>query len=412
MSSLSKTVSSGGAARAPIGVMIVDDSAVIRGLVTRILEAEDDISVVASVGDGARAVKAVQADSDIEVVILDIEMPVMDGLTALPRMLEANPSLKVVMSSTLTLTNADVSLRALSMGAAAYIPKPTSMTGVSGSQEFRRELTDTVRALGDSRRHHAGEPEFVKPKEIAGPGVTGPGVTRPGVTRPGVTRPGVAKAPEQAPDSRPSVYRDKEIVLRESGKMMPLAVAIGSSTGGPQALFDVFKDLGDSIQLPIFITQHMPPKFTMILAERISKVTADRCAEGIDGEKVMDRRIYLAPGDFHMTVSEQKGERTIHLNQDAPENFCRPAVDPMLRSLSAAYGGRVLTVILTGMGTDGYQGSTHIVADGGAVIAQDDETSVVWGMPGAVATGGLCSAVLPLNEIALTIKKLVEGGAS
>ncbi len=391
MSDFANTNTSSGSGRAPINVMIVDDSAVIRGLVARILEAEDDISVVASVGDGARAVKAVQADDKIEVVILDIEMPVMDGLTALPRMLESNPTLKIIMSSTLTLMNADVSLRALSMGAAAYIPKPTSMTGVSGSQEFRRELTDTVRALGDSRRHRAGEPRFVEPRRKA--------------------EPGVAKAPDRAPESRPGVYRDKEIVLREANKMAPLAVAIGSSTGGPQALFDVFKDLGESIRLPIFVTQHMPPKFTAILAERISKVTGNRCAEAIDGEKVVDRRIYMAPGDFHMTIVDNGGSRNIRLNQDAPENFCRPAVDPMLRSLSSVYGGRVLTVILTGMGADGLRGSTEIIAEGGTVIAQDDDTSVVWGMPGAVATGGLCSAVLPLDKIAPEIKKLVEGGA-
>lgn len=391
MSDFANPNTSGGSGRAPINVMIVDDSAVIRGLVSRILEAEDDISVVASVGDGARAIKAVQADNNIEVVILDIEMPVMDGLTALPRMLESNPTLKIIMSSTLTLMNADVSLRALSMGAAAYIPKPTSMTGVGGSQEFRRELTDTVRALGDSRRHRAGEPRPVKARNKV--------------------EPGAVKARGVAPESKPGVYRDREVVLREASKMVPLAVAIGSSTGGPQALFEVFRDLGESIRLPIFVTQHMPPKFTAILAERISKVTGNRCAEAIDGEEVVDRRIYLAPGDFHMTVVGKGGSRKIRLNQDAPENYCRPAVDPMLRSLSSVYGGRVLTVILTGMGSDGLRGGAEIIAEGGTVIAQDDDTSVVWGMPGAAATGGLCSAVLPLDKIAPAIKKLVEGGA-
>jgi two-component system chemotaxis response regulator CheB len=376
----------------PIGVMIVDDSAVIRGLITRILESEDDIEVVASVGDGLRAVKAAKSDDNIEVVILDIEMPVMDGLTALPELLKENSNLKVIMSSTLTLKNADVSLRALTMGAAAYIPKPTSMTGVSGSQEFRRELTQTVRALGGSERPIIEVPsvpvESVEAKSI------------------------VPKDRGATPEARPGLYRNKDIVLRNPGKLAPLAIAVGSSTGGPQALFELFEVLGESIRMPIFVTQHMPPKFTTILAERLSKVTGNRCAEGKDGEEVQEKRIYLAPGDFHMTVSSEKGLRTVHLNQNEPENFCRPAVDPMLRSLSDAYGGRILTVILTGMGADGYNGSTKVVADGGTIVAQDDETSVVWGMPGAVATGGLCTAVLPLKEIAATIKKLIAGEAS
>ena len=215
----------------------------------------------------------------------------------------------------------------------------------------------------------------------------------------------------KVPEARPGLYRNKEIVLRQRGKLTPLAVAVGSSTGGPQALFELFKELGEAISLPIFITQHMPPRFTTILAERLSKTTGDRCAEGIDGEEVRANRIYLAPGDFHMTVLNSGGAKTIQLNQDEPENFCRPAVDPMLRSLSAAYGGRVLTVILTGMGADGFRGSGDVVAGGGTVIAQDDETSVVWGMPGAVATGGLCSAVLPLKDLPAAVRKLVEGAA-
>jgi len=375
----------------PIGVMIVDDSAVIRGLITRILESENDMEVVASVGDGLRAVKAAQSDDNIEVVILDIEMPIMDGLTALPELLEANPKLKVIMSSTLTLKHADVSLRALTMGAAAYIPKPTSMTGVSGSQEFRRELTQTVRALGDSDR-----PIIEAPSAPA---------------EPAESKSIVPKDRGAKPEARPGLYRGKEIVCRDPGKLAPLAIAVGSSTGGPQALFELFTKLGESIRLPIFVTQHMPPKFTTILAERLSKVTGNRCAEGKDGEEVQEKRIYMAPGDFHMTVSSDNGQRTVHLNQNEPENFCRPAVDPMLRSLSDAYGGRILTVILTGMGADGYNGSVKVVADGGTVVAQDDETSVVWGMPGAVATGGLCTAVLPLDDIAVKITKLVEGKA-
>jgi two-component system, chemotaxis family, protein-glutamate methylesterase/glutaminase len=383
----------------PIRVMIVDDSAVIRGLETRILEADKDIEVVASVSDGLRAVKTVEADGTIEVIVLDIEMPVMDGLTALPQLIAARPDIKVIMSSTLTLQNADISLKALSMGAADYIPKPSSMTGVSGSQDFRHDLVEKVRALGMARRRHAGAPDISAiPKKTK--------IEFAKRERPK----GEDGAPTGGP--RPGVYRDKPIVLRDKGSLMPSVLAIGSSTGGPQALFDLFGGLKTSVRLPIFITQHMPPTFTTILAERIGRLTGGNCAEAVDGEIVKDGRIYLAPGDFHMKIVAENGQKKIQLDQSPPENFCRPAVDPMFRTLNEAYGGRVLGVILTGMGADGFLGSQGLVEAGGTIVAQDDETSVVWGMPGAVATGGICTAVLPLNDIAPAVLRLIAGGTA
>jgi two-component system chemotaxis response regulator CheB len=188
--------------------------------------------------------------------------------------------------------------------------------------------------------------------------------------------------------------------------LVPSVLAIGSSTGGPQALLTLFETLKNKIKLPIFITQHMPPTFTTILAEHIASASGTRCAEAEDGEAVEEGRIYLAPGDYHMTVKRDGGKVVLSLNQDPPVNFCRPAVDPMLESLRAVYGSHVLTVILTGMGQDGLVGGRAIADEGGTVIAQDEETSVVWGMPGAVATGGVCSAVLPLDKIGPEILKI------
>ncbi len=387
--STSSSSTAGTAAEPPIRVMMVDDSAVIRGLVTRILEAETDILVVASVGDGSRALKSLENDPTIEVVLLDIEMPVMDGLTALPRLLEIDPDIKVIMSSTLTLQNADVSMRAMSMGAADYIPKPTSMTGVSGSQDFKRDVIEKVRVLGSARREKSGLPDVSSAPQKSAP------LARP--------------KPGEKPEVRPGLYRNKPIVLREASRLSPLVVAIGSSTGGPQALFELFEQLENSVKLPIFITQHMPPTFTTILAERINRLTDGNCNEAVDGEPVLEGRVYVAPGDYHMTVKIKNGDKFVQLDQSPPENFCRPAVDPMYRSMATAYGGRVLGVILTGMGSDGFKGGEVLVEAGGTIIAQDDDTSVVWGMPGAVATGGLCSAVLPLKQIAPTIKRLVAG---
>ncbi len=369
----------------PYRVMLVDDSAVIRGFLARWLKEESDIEVVASVSNGAIAVRDF-AKAKPDVVILDIEMPEMDGMTALPKLIQQDPDVKVIMASTLTLRNADISMKALSMGAADYIPKPES-TRVAGDKEaFQRDLVEKVRALGARRRSKIGIPVAEKRVEA---------------------KPSTSEPVKSSPSG---LYKNSEIVLRKSSlSLMPEALAIGSSTGGPQALFKLFEKLKGNITKPIFITQHMPATFTSILAEHLTKIAGVSCKEAEDGEVIKDKQIYLAPGDWHMTVVKDGGEARISLNQDPPENFCRPAVDPMLRSLNSAYGGRVLTVILTGMGHDGQKGSEVMAKAGAPVIAQDEATSVVWGMPGAVATTGLSTAVLPLDEIPSAISNVMTG---
>jgi two-component system chemotaxis response regulator CheB len=316
-----------------------------------------------------------------DVIVLDIEMPEMDGLTALPKLLQADPDVKVIMASTLTLRNASISMKALAKGAADYIPKPTSTRDMAAADTFKHELIEKVKTLGAVRRQSGG----ARP-------------ARPAI-RP-VPAPGAKDAKAK------SLYRGAEVTLRKASMLVPSVLAIGSSTGGPQALLTLFETLKNKIKLPIFITQHMPPTFTTILAEHIASASGTRCAEAEDGEAVEEGRIYLAPGDYHMTVKRDGGKVVLSLNQDPPVNFCRPAVDPMLESLRAVYGSHVLTVILTGMGQDGLVGGRAIADEGGTVIAQDEETSVVWGMPGAVATGGVCSAVLPLDKIGPEILKI------
>ena len=190
-------------------------------------------------------------------------------------------------------------------------------------------------------------------------------------------------------------------------------LAIGSSTGGPQALFKVLTSIHGTVRQPIVITQHMPATFTTILAEHISRISGYPAAEGIDGEVIESGRVYVAPGDFHMMIEGSVGSgRKLRLDKSPPENFCRPSVDPMLRSVVRAYGRRVLCVILTGMGQDGLIGSRAVVDAGGTVIAQDEASSVVWGMPGAVAQAGLCSAILPLDQIGSQINKLALRSAA
>jgi two-component system chemotaxis response regulator CheB len=355
--------------------MVVDDSAVIRGLLTRSLEADPDLAVVASVGDGQQALNALQRH-DVEIVILDIEMPVMDGLTALPKIIAAKPGIPVLIASTLTRCGATVSLKALSLGAADYVTKPGS-SALTTAADFKRELVGKVKGLAHARRLSRGE------------AVPAPAAPRVGDA--------VAAAVPAA--------RTGEMRLRPMPGEQPAVVAIGSSTGGPQALFRLLKSLA-GVKQPILITQHMPATFMTILAEHIVRLTGLAAAEAVDGEPIAGSRVYIAPGDYHMIAQAQGPERRLRLSKGAPENFCRPSVDPMLRSLAQVYGRRVLCAILTGMGSDGLKGGEALITAGSAVVAQDQKTSIVWGMPGAVAMAGLCSAVLPIDELGPFISRI------
>jgi two-component system, chemotaxis family, protein-glutamate methylesterase/glutaminase len=337
--------------------MICDDSAVIRGAVARILEVDPTVRVVARAVNGQAAIDELRR-APVDVVVLDIEMPVMDGMTALPLLLRVDPGIKVIMASTLTTRGADIAMRALRLGAADYVPKPSAL---HGDETFRRELLEKVKGLARLRRR--------------------------------------------------AVFAAHETVtlrLRPAPIIPARLLAIGSSTGGPQALFTFVQGLGRTLKVPVVLTQHMPATFMPILAEHIAKIGAMPCAEAKDGELLQAGRIYLAPGDRHLMVEAAPGGLKARLSSDAPENFCRPSVDPMLRSAALACGGRVLVAMLTGMGQDGLVGTRHVVDAGGGAVAQDEATSVVWGMPGAVAQAGLCQAVLPLQRIAPKLLELLR----
>ncbi len=348
-----------------IGVLLVDDSAVVRGLITRALSADSNIRILGSAFNGAVAIPLVKQYQP-DIIILDIEMPEMDGITALPKLIEAAPKAKIIMASTLTLRNADISLRALELGASDYVAKPTARDGTE-LEKFYRELLEKIYALT------------------------------------GHTKLQAIASPSAAAQISPALFSSKPITLLPNTPFTrPIrAVAIACSTGGPQALVTLFTALrGHLKNIPIFITQHMPPTFTTILAQNISKVGERPCKEGMDGELVAAGQTYIAPGNFHMVAERKNNSVVIHTNQEPPENFCRPAADPMLRSLSAVYGAELLVVVMTGMGSDGLEGAKIAVSNAASVVAQDEASSVVWGMPGAVATNGLCRAVLPLKEIA------------
>ncbi len=360
----------------PYRIMVVDDSAVIRGLISRAFGGINDLKVVATAANGEFAVTSLRRHP-VDIIILDIEMPVMDGLTAIPLLKGVDPGVQIIMASTLTQKNAEISLKAMSLGATDYIPKPSSdqMTG-NNAEIFNTELVEKVRALGAVAR-------------------------RKGVRLDA----GVAALPKAE-----SLQQKKNLPLKPAPNFRPDVIAIGSSTGGPQALYEVIKVMGKGLPQPIVITQHMPASFTKILAEHIARQCDVSCKEGEDTDLMKPGHYYLAPGDFHLQFVRKADGVWVKLAKTPPENFCRPAVDPMLRSLVEVYGKKVLTVILTGMGQDGMRGSEFVVNGGGAVFAQDEASSVVWGMPGAVSNAGLCSGILPLNEIGKTIRQLAIGG--
>jgi two-component system chemotaxis response regulator CheB len=371
--------------------MLVDDSAVIRGGLTSILEYDPALKIVSSLSNGQFAVDVV-ADKKPDIVILDIEMPVMDGLTALPRILEKSPSSKVIMFSALTERGAQVSMKALSLGAVECVVKPGPGEAKVGS-DFQKTLVEKIKTIAASgeRPEHRSHASSSSASSAAAPAATG----RPAAAPAAVLR--TALRQDFTLRNNPMDYKGKPSVL-----------AIGSSTGGPQALFTVLKNL-TGLTMPIVITQHMPATFTKILAQHITQQTGLPCSEGEDGMRLEAGKAYLAPGGFHMLFETDAIGPKIKIDDGPPENFCKPAVDPMIRSLMAIYGRKILCVILTGMGNDGQKGSKLLVDEGGRVVAQNQETSVVWGMPGAVATAGLCSAVLPLEDIGPWVRKAATG---
>jgi two-component system chemotaxis response regulator CheB len=361
--------------------MVVDDSVVIRGLIGRWIEAEPDMVVAASLRTGLDAVNQVERVNP-DVAVLDIEMPDLDGIAALPLLLAKKRNLVVIMASTLTRRNAEISFKALSLGASDYIPKPESTREPAAAEIFRHDLIQKIRHLGAKVR---------RPVPVASPPLA------PGLDR-GPSRPALA------PVAHPQLLR------RAFSTQPPRALLIGASTGGPQALMTLVGEIGAVIdRFPVLITQHMPPTFTTILAEHLARASHRPAHEGVDGEIVRPGRIYLAPGGRHMRVVPQGAHATIALDDGPPVNFCKPAVDPLFASAIDVWQGGILAVVLTGMGSDGMRGGKQIVAAGGSVIAQDEATSVVWGMPGAATHAGICAAVLPLGQIAPKLIQLFAG---
>lgn len=331
-------------------VLIVDDSVVIRKVVGDILAGEADLELVGRAANGRLALQLIpQVNPDV--IVLDVEMPEMNGIETLKAIRQTYKQIPVIMFSTLTGPGAKETIEALSLGATDYAQKPSNSNMEEASKTVRSTLVEKIRALSP--------------------------VTKKVNSTPIVTR-------AQTPSSLSS-----KIDL----------IAIGCSTGGPNALAELFSKIPPAFTTPMVITQHMPPVFTKLLAERLATKCQYKVLEGQNKSIIQKQTVYVAPGDFHMTLKKEGAQVVVELNQNPPENSCRPAVDVMFRSVADIYGAHALGVILTGMGQDGLRGTESLLAKGSSVIVQDEASSVVWGMPGAVAKAGLASAVVPLNEI-------------
>lgn len=366
----------------PLRVMVVDDFVVIRGLISRWIASEPDMVVAASLRTGLDAVNQIERVNP-DVAVLDIEMPELDGISALPQLLAKKRNLIVIMASTLTRRNAEISFKALSLGASDYIPKPESTREATAAEIFHHDLIQKIRTFGAKVRRAA---------PAASP---------------------LAPALHREPSARPAPAVQPQLMRRAFSMQAPRVLLIGSSTGGPQALMALVTELGPVIdRFPVLITQHMPPTFTTILAEHLARSSHRPAHEAVDGEIVKAGRIYLAPGGRHMRVVRHGADAAIALDDGPPVNFCKPAVDPLFASAIDVWHAGVLAVVLTGMGSDGMRGGKEIVAAGGSVIAQDEASSVVWGMPGAAAHAGICAAVLPLNQIAPKLVRVFAGDRS
>jgi len=350
--------------------MVVDDSAAIRGTWARLVDAESDMSVVAAARNGRTALE-ILARRPVDVVLLDVEMPEMDGISALPHILHDRPHVRVIMASSLTQRGAEVTIRALSLGAADYVTKPSAASG-GGLEAVAAELLRKIRALAPHADTRVAADPGARTDSGGAPPAPVPGWRAPHVPAP-----------------------------------LPRAVVVASSTGGPKALTTVLANLPAEFPLPIVIVQHMPAMFTAMLAERLARESGRACAEAEGGQAPRAGHVYVAPGDRHLLLERRSGEVVLALSDDDPVNFCRPSADPLFRSAARVYGAAVVGVILTGMGHDGLEGARTLAEVGAPLLVQDEATSVVWGMPGAVVRAGLTSQVVPVDRIAAHIDRTV-----
>lgn len=377
-----------------VSVLVVDDSTVVRRLVTTALEGDPRIRVAGTAANGVLALAKLDLVSP-DVVTLDIEMPVMDGLQTLREIRRRRPDLPVIMFSTLTERGAQATFEALSYGANDYVTKPTNSAAIRDSLlSVRADLVPRIVALHEAQLARRRPATRTRP---------------PSGWTPSPPRPLAPPARSAQPVAQPAAPLPPAAAARATAPGRVEVVAIGCSTGGPEALAAVLAALPATLPVPVVVVQHMPPVFTKLFADRLERTCALTVHEAAGGETLRPGHVYIAPGDHHLEVVRSGTGAVTRLHQGPPENYCRPAVDVLFRSVAATFGGNVLAVVLTGMGSDGRKGVEPLAARGARVLVQDAETSVVWGMPGAVAGAGLADAVLPLSAIPAAITEALSG---
>lgn len=384
-------------------MLVVDDSVVVRRLVTDSLSRDPDIEVVGFASNGRIALAKVDQLAP-DLVTMDIEMPEMNGIEAVRALRRNRHTMPIIMFSTLTERGASATLDALVAGATDYVTKPANVGSVQESLDrVASELIPKIKALVQHRPGAAGAlPPAGGP--VAGAAPAGAPASR--------TPLGAGAAAGPAPVASSANAR-RAVVTRPAPAPHPVsAVIIGSSTGGPEALSKVIGALSAAPPVPVLVVQHMPPVFTRQLAARLDRLGPATVVEAADGDALQPGTVYIAPGDHHLELSRSAGQLRVRLTDGPPVNFCRPAVDVLFRSAVRELGGQLLALVLTGMGADGRTGCEDVVGAGGTVVVQDEPTSVVWGMPGAVATAGFAHRVLPLSEVAPTLESvLARAGA-
>lgn len=372
---------------AKIRILLVDDSSVIRRLLTDALSSDPALEVADSAADGRIALTKLAAVNP-DLVILDVEMPEMDGLETLTEIRKRQPRLPVIMFSSLTERGAAVTLEALALGANDYVAKPSNSGNMTTAlQRVREELIPRIKFFC----RHVLVPEVAPSAAL--PLAPKPRLTPPPAESPTPVKPRQAPAPMPTPVSAPIPAAPR---LRQRVDV----VAIGLSTGGPNALASLLPQFSAQFPVPVIIVQHMPPIFTRLLAERLAAHSKLNIAEGAAGEVLRPGQIRIAPGGSHMIVERQGTQVRLQLHQGEPENSCRPAVDVLFRSVAEVYRGNALAVIMTGMGQDGLRGCEAIRKTGGCILAQDEASSVVWGMPGFVIKAGLADGQIALPQLA------------
>jgi two-component system chemotaxis response regulator CheB len=378
-------------------VLIVDDAVVVRGLFGRWIEADGRFEVLPTCADGQSAIAAAKKHRP-QVIVLDLEMPVMDGMTALPEIIAASPESAVLIASTLTRRNAKLSMRCLALGAAEVLPKPDSNRDLTLSTSFREEFIAKIAGLAGAQVNalRPGHPPAHAPANAPARAPAGPHAPTPAAG---------ASTPLRAPvirELRPSQS------LAGHVQQLPRYIVIGASTGGPRAVAQVLSDIKTVLpHVATLIVQHMPPMFTASFAEQMQAQIGMPVREPTDGERIQQGAVYIAPGGRHMGVVRENSQPVIRISDGPPVKFCRPSVDVLFADVAKELGNGALAMVLTGMGSDGCDGARLLRQAGVAVIAQDEASSVVWGMPGAVTKAGLASLVLPLTDIGPSIRELI-----